>query len=360
VTFDHPEPEEYLDYVETGDYPRESLAEADALVPFVYAKRWRGWTGSTWPSLSAWNSGDRFSNELSAERKYHFVSAIETTRGTVLERSNGEVVPADKIFIYPVSRFHGRDLEEDPLEEGLLSAWVFGYEGGPVYASPEEAEEPVLILDYHRPLAVKAEAADATGHWWEIPDALGEGVPGFAHDEVAIRHWVPRPAPEQVEEGELWIDVDRGQQVLALRRGEDLVFVTMVSTGEGKYWRTRSGLYRAKDKSIYGDMVSRPDAKEPYHVEKVPWVMHFYPRYAIHGVFWHWGFGHAASHGCINMSPLDARYIFDRLHPYLPNGWHTVYETPNDPGMLIRVRLGPDEVIPDKRRPILDDRSASR
>ena len=59
------------------------------------------------------------------------------------------------------------------------------------------------------------------------------------------------------------------------------------------------------------------------------------------------------------MSPRDAKYIFDRVYPQLPNGWHTVYETFTDPGMLLRVRRG-DEVIPDKRKPIRDDRSAAR
>ena len=134
-----------------------------------------------------------------------------------------------------------------------------------------------------------AQAASEDGHWWEIPDALGPGIPGYANDQVAIRHWVPRTTPEESSGRQLWIDVDRDQQVLALLRGDEVLFVTMVSTGASHYYRTRSGTYRIMDKSIYGDMVSREDAEDQYHVEKVPWVMHFYPRYAIHGVFWHWG-----------------------------------------------------------------------
>jgi lipoprotein-anchoring transpeptidase ErfK/SrfK len=360
VTFDHPEPDEYWEYVNTGDYEREPLAESDSLVPFIYAKRWRGWSGPTWSSLDAWNSGNNNSYKLGIDRKYHFVNAVETSGGTVLERKNGQVVPADEIFIYPVTRFHGRDLVQEPLAEGLIPAWIFNYEGGAIYASPEVADEPALTLDFHMALAVKDEPVDKAGHWWEIPDALGPGKSGYAHDQVTIRHWVARPPPEDIEADEVWLDVDRGQQVLALRKGKELLFVTLVSTGRGIQWRTPSGIFRIMNKSIYGDMASLPDAEEPYHVEKVPWVAYFWPRYAIHGAFWHWGFGHTASHGCINLSPRDARYIFDRLYPYLPNGWHTVYEAPSDPGMVLRVRLGADEKMRDLRRSMVDDRSASR
>ena len=152
VTFDHPEPDEYWDYLKTGQYKREPISESDALVPFVYAKRWRTWTGPLWSNLESWNRGDRARSTLKSTRKYHFIEAIDTNRGTVLSRSNGQVVPADDVFIYPISRFQGRDLRVHPIDDDRLPAWVFGYEGGPVYASPHATGEPVLVLEYHQPL----------------------------------------------------------------------------------------------------------------------------------------------------------------------------------------------------------------
>ena len=72
------------------------------------------------------------------------------------------------------------------------------------------------------------------------------------------------------------------------------------------------------------------------------------PRYALHGVFWHWGFGNIASHGCVNLAPKDAAYIFSITHPVLPDGWRVVMESKDDPGTTFRVRDG-DKPPTDRR-----------
>ena len=95
-------------------------------------------------------------------------------------------------------------------------------------------------------------------------------------------------------------------------------------------------------------MSSRPEAAEPYYVEDVPWTMYFWPRYALHGVFWHWGFGRIASHGCVNLAPKDARHLFATLGPQLPRGWTTMWSTEADPGTTVRIRFG-DAEGPDRR-----------
>ena len=130
-----------------------------------------------------------------------------------------------------------------------------------------------------------------------------------------------------------------------MRKGDETTFITLVSTGDIG-WSTPQGIFRIYDKMIDTDMRSRADAapEDVYWVEKVPWTMHFKPRYALHGVFWHWGFGHRASHGCVNLAPRDARYVFDRVGPTLEAGWHSVYETPDDVGTLMRIRQGQSPV----------------
>jgi hypothetical protein len=44
------------------------------------------------------------------------------------------------------------------------------------------------------------------------------------------------------------------------------------------------------------------------------------------------------SHGCVNLSPLDARWLFDFTGPRLPPGWVAAYPTEGDPGTVVRVR----------------------
>ncbi|MBL8617228.1 MAG: L,D-transpeptidase [Deltaproteobacteria bacterium] len=352
VSFDHPTPDEYREYVKTGTYERSPIADSEALVPFVYGKRWRRWNAPAWSSLAAYEKGGPPTGELEAVTKFHFVEAIDTQRGTVLRRADGTVSPADKVYIYPIDRFKGRDFEVEPIAEGLRPAWVVNYDGAGLRETPDAAAPVVTpLMPFHTALSVAEEPATPDGKWWRVPDGIGPGQDGYViANTKGVRVWKPLRRPTVVGDDDLWVDVDTSQQMLGLMRGDRLVFATLVSTGEGVEWATPHGVYRVYDKSIHGDMKSRDDAEEAemYNVERVPWVMHFRSRYALHGVFWHWGFGLEASHGCINLSVQDARYLFDRIGPTMGPGWHTTYATPSDPGTILRVRAD-NPKVPDLR-----------
>ena len=77
---------------------------------------------------------------------------------------------------------------------------------------------------------------------------------------------------------------------------------------------------------------------EPYAIDEVPYVMYFQQNVALHGAFWHRGFGAVRSHGCVNLAPRDARWLFDWVHPFRPEGWYGVYATDTDPGTIVWVR----------------------
>ena len=44
------------------------------------------------------------------------------------------------------------------------------------------------------------------------------------------------------------------------------------------------------------------------------------------------------SHGCVNLSPLDAELMFDWTSPHVPVGWTAVFPTEYEQGTLVRVR----------------------
>ncbi len=347
VRFIHPDPTEWEHYVETMSYDKTPADTVEALVPFVYAKRWGQWKGPNYASIEAFSQGKAPNRQLGRERKYHFVDAHSTDRGTVLERSNGAVVPADEVHIYPLTKFHGWDVHAEPIPPGFLPAWAINYEGTPVHSGPSQSAPIGARLDYHDAILVEDEPVDREGHWWMMPNGLGPGVAGYVNDQDGIRHWVPTQPPDGIGPSELWLDVDLGQQVLGLRRGESLEFATLVSTG-APGTATPRGIFTINDKSAWTDMASRPDSDDPYYVEKVPWVMHFKKRYALHGTFWHWGFGHTASHGCINLSVRDARWLYDRVSPVAYGGWHHTEASREDPGTTIRIRRG-DAPVRDRR-----------
>ncbi len=347
VRFVHPDPTEWDRYLKTLSYDTNPPDKIDAMVPFIYAKRWRKWQGKNYASAAAFARDDAPIKRLGVGRKYHFVDTAPTQRGTVLIREDGVVVPADQVHIYPLSKFHGLEMDNATIPRGQLAAWAIDYEGTPVHTAPSHSSTVGNSLPYHTAFSVDETPVDQAGHWWVIPDGLGPGRAGYVNDETGIRHWVPAPPVEGLIKGALWIDVDLNQQVLALRRGSQIEFVTLISSGTPGHG-TPKGIYSIQDKSIWSDMASRPASDDPYFVEKVPWVMHFKQRYALHGTFWHWGFGHPASHGCINLSVRDARWVFDRISPTAHGGWHSAFSSPKNPGTVLRVRRGQARV-PDRR-----------
>ena len=83
---------------------------------------------------------------------------------------------------------------------------------------------------------------------------------------------------------------------------------------------------------------ARPRRTATTRIQDVPWTMYFYESYALHGAFWHDGFGRVRSHGCVNLSPEDAHWLFDWTTPFLPEGWHGVRAHDGSPGTTVVVR----------------------
>ena len=75
----------------------------------------------------------------------------------------------------------------------------------------------------------------------------------------------------------------------------------------------------------------------PYSYEEVPFTQYI-GRVALHGAFWHDQFGVPRSHGCINLSPADAEWLFGFTKPLLPEGDREVAATEKQPGTVVRVR----------------------
>jgi hypothetical protein len=59
-----------------------------------------------------------------------------------------------------------------------------------------------------------------------------------------------------------------------------------------------------------------------FEVEEVPWTMYYWGSFALHGAYWHDDFGQVRSHGCTNLAPADARWLFEWSSPSVPDGWH--------------------------------------
>lgn len=170
---------------------------------------------------------------------------------------------------------------------------------------------------------------------------VGDGEWMLARD-LARPHTAPPPA-EVTRPGERWIDVELATQTLVAYEGDRPVYATLVSTGRGPVGTdaaTPPGVHRIWVKIQASDMdnVERDDLDAHYSLEDVPYVQFFDKAVALHGTYWHRDFGHTKSHGCVNLAPLDARWLFDFTGPHLPAGWAAAYPVPTDPGTAVRVR----------------------
>ncbi len=130
--------------------------------------------------------------------------------------------------------------------------------------------------------------------------------------------------PPGLASDERWIHVDLSEQVLVAYIGDRPVFTTLVSTGK-EPGMTPVGVHRVQSKHIATSMRDQPVEDEAYSIEDVPWTQYFHNNVALHGAFWHGGFGLVRSHGCVNLSPADARWLFGFTNPLLPEGWHSAY-----------------------------------
>jgi lipoprotein-anchoring transpeptidase ErfK/SrfK len=61
----------------------------------------------------------------------------------------------------------------------------------------------------------------------------------------------------------------------------------------------------------------------------VPWAQNFSGPHAIHGAYWHDSWGELKSGGCINVSPIDGKWLFEFTEPTVPIGWHGVRWDPS-------------------------------
>jgi lipoprotein-anchoring transpeptidase ErfK/SrfK len=157
--------------------------------------------------------------------------------------------------------------------------------------------------------------------------------------------------PAEVGPTEKWIEVNLDRQMLIAYEGARPVYVTLISSGrrnrdnEERNYETVQGGFRIQSKHIATTMDGNSAGDGPYSIEDVPWVMYFENSFALHGAFWHNLFGYMRSHGCVNMAPADARWVFQWSEPQVPVGWHGVFA--ND-----RTRPGTRIYVHYERQPL--------
>jgi hypothetical protein len=231
-----------------------------------------------------------------------------------------DLVALDRVKIVAPSPFHGLEL---PQETGGLPAGFAEKDQSPVFRlQPDGNMVPNGALMRRQGVALTGERR--VGGFMQTSD--GNYVP------LAGLRFVPKRTefPSFATGDRKWIDISILKQTLVAYVGKVAVYATLISSGRGLLGdpetesATPRGTYMVYAKHVSATMDGADDASDSYSLLDVPFVQYFHKGFALHGTYWHDEFGRVRSHGCVNLAPKDAAWLFEWTDPPVPEHWHGV------------------------------------
>ena len=230
---------------------------------------------------------------------YTFVTVLEQ-QGDWTKISDNQWVRTE-ILSDPVSpsRFAGVLL---PTQDALpfTVAWTLRhFRGAKTPGGPDSADNP---LRYRYSRVYIYTTVEVDGHnWYQI------GQDQWVH-QFRVAKLLPVPRPEEIDTHK-WVSVDLYEQVAIAYEGDEPVFATLISSGL-EDWPTNEGFFHVYYRSTRKMMSGAYRKPDFYYLQEVPWTMFYDDQIALHGAYWHDGFGYRRSHGCVNMTVTDAHWLF--------------------------------------------------
>lgn len=158
---------------------------------------------------------------------------------------------------------------------------------------------------------------EALGHGYGYGDlfnADAAGLKPLTDEDTSAIHPEVDAATKKIT-----IDATQGHQILSCYEGNTEVYFCRISSGYGEKFSTPVGDQAVAWKIFSIHMAANTGSDSGYDTMAVPWPVFFNTNAgaAIHGVFWHNDFGVRRSHGCVNVLPEDAKWIFRWTAPFL-------------------------------------------
>lgn len=134
------------------------------------------------------------------------------------------------------------------------------------------------------------------------------------------------------------LEVHLPDQYLVAFEYDEPVFMARVATGaifSNGDFSTPPGRYMTFHKRPSRHMAVGNLAANGYDLPGVPWNSYITEEgIAIHGTYWHNNFGRPRSHGCINLTPRAAKWVYLWTSPVVPPDKESRYE---DSGTLVNI-----------------------
>jgi hypothetical protein len=159
------------------------------------------------------------------------------------------------------------------------------------------------------------------GAYGEFFWADGAGFKVLTEEDVA-------PINPDVDPNDKRIEADLDYQTLSCYEGTSEVYFCRISSGLSNIIDPATGQINDKLATPVGNLLTHwkivslnmtaGTFQSGYSTPAVPWsTMISGEGVAIHGAFWHNSFGEKRSHGCINVTPEDAKWIFRWTTPHV-------------------------------------------
>jgi hypothetical protein len=241
---------------------------------------------------------------------FNFVG-IRQRQGDWAEIQPGRWLPISELTSVPASLYTGVLIDTNPA---FPMAWVL-QPTRPSVIPGQTPDKTVPFMARYTRVNIFATVNDGTWDWYLVG-------PGQWIEQRRMARVLPATKPPEVKGR--WIAVDLYEQVLIAYEDERPVFATLISSGLPK-WSTNEGLFRIwgrfKADTMSGAM-GRPDF---YRLPAVPYVMYFDNEISLHGTYWHDGFGYRHSHGCVNLSVSDARWLYEWTDNFFSDTWVDIW-----------------------------------
>lgn len=259
--------------------------------------------------------------------------AFDVAGRTFLLTSDHAIVPKDRVRPYPRSSFQGVR-----LGGGVeLPIAYFRKMARPKYRKALDGSfEPTGATWAARSWVALTGTEERSGARTFLA-TREDGLYADAADATVLRPSTPPPFSDRGDAGtKTWIEVSVLGGWLIAYEGTTPVFATLISPGRGgipypgrdpiSTASTPVGTFRVDGKFRIATMVSSTDPNI-VHAD-VQYVQNFHGPHALHGAYWHDAWGEPKSGGCINLSPIDAKYLFEWTDPQVPEGWHGLRSAP--------------------------------
>jgi hypothetical protein len=195
-----------------------------------------------------------------------------------------------------------------------------------VYRRPTDSEYRVYRLYYATThWAVAVERDERKNSWYKLRNDRGRG-----HYYALAEHLRPYSraelAPISSSVSDKRVEINLTKQTLTAYEGAKAVLKTRVSTGAvfdssdgvDRDFRTPVGTFRVWRKRASRHMEGGTWGIDYFDLPGVPWVSYFTGGIALHGTYWHNDYGRQRSHGCVNLTPEHARWLYQWTEPKVP------------------------------------------